>query len=340
MGNKISIIVLCYNTASYLPRCLDSIINQTYNNIEIICVNDGSTDNTLEVLYKYSQIDKRIIIVSQNNTGTSGARNKGLDLCTGDYFTFVDSDDWISHSYIEKIIQKFKKTTDVSICGYTKDDNGRQSQVRLFDDILYYDTNEFYLLRKRVVGPVGSQLQHPETLDSYSSVCTKLFRTSIAKNNHIRFLPNNPVGEDMFFTVAYFKYAKSAICLPYTEYFYRRNRTSVTRSYNPTLLEQWTRLYDYLWDIVKNDTGLQESYFNRKALSIIGMLLNQVNVSGGFYTKRNKIFEILNSTLYKDIYKAFDTSQMPIHWRFFFYLVKHNRYTELLCMLKLMNFLR
>lgn len=104
-GPLISILVPCYNTEYNLPFCLNSLINQTYRNIEIICVNDGSTDNTLNVLKKYSKSDSRIVIIDQKNSGVSAARNKAIDMAKGDYITFVDSDDFIALNFCERMIQ-------------------------------------------------------------------------------------------------------------------------------------------------------------------------------------------------------------------------------------------
>ena len=96
---KISVIIPVYNTAQYLPRCLDSVLQNTYTNLEIICINDGSTDNSVEILEQYKQKDRRIIVVNKTNGGVSSARNMGLDMATGDYIAFIDSDDWIHPQY-------------------------------------------------------------------------------------------------------------------------------------------------------------------------------------------------------------------------------------------------
>ena len=92
---KISVIIPVYNVEKYLKRCLDSVINQTYKNLEIILVDDGSTDNSGKICDEYAKNDKRIIVIHKENGGVSVARNIGLDICTGDYVNFIDSDDWI-----------------------------------------------------------------------------------------------------------------------------------------------------------------------------------------------------------------------------------------------------
>lgn len=106
---KFSIIIPICNTSAYLSECIDSIINQKYTNIEIICVNDGSTDNSLEILEKYSKQDNRIIIINQHNQGAGAARNNGINIVTGDYICFVDSDDIIEDCYIEKLYNCIKQ---------------------------------------------------------------------------------------------------------------------------------------------------------------------------------------------------------------------------------------
>lgn len=106
---KVSIIVPVYNVEKYLKRCLDSLVNQTLKDIEIICVNDGSTDGSLAILDEYVRNDDRIVVINQENSGQSVARNRGIDVAKGEYIGFVDSDDWVSEDYLKScIILRFK----------------------------------------------------------------------------------------------------------------------------------------------------------------------------------------------------------------------------------------
>ena len=107
----ISVVVPVYNVEKYIDRCLNSIINQTYRKLEIIIVNDGSTDNSRKIIDKFSKMDSRIIVIDKNNGGLSEARNVGINAATGDYITFIDSDDFVSYDYIEylySLIEKYK----------------------------------------------------------------------------------------------------------------------------------------------------------------------------------------------------------------------------------------
>nr|MCR4662874.1 glycosyltransferase [Endomicrobiaceae bacterium] len=107
---KVSVIVPVYNVEQYLRQCLDSIINQTFKDFECICVNDGSTDNSLTILQEYSKKDNRIKIINQKNSGSSVSRNNGIKQALGQYVSFVDADDWITDNYLEILYNKIIET--------------------------------------------------------------------------------------------------------------------------------------------------------------------------------------------------------------------------------------
>lgn len=117
---KVSIIIPVYNSEIYLEKCLDTVINQSYTNIEIIIVNDGSSDGSEKIINKYKELDSRIISINQINQGAGAARNKGLSLCNGDYICFVDSDDYIEKSYVEDLVETIKDGDLFSFCNFCK----------------------------------------------------------------------------------------------------------------------------------------------------------------------------------------------------------------------------
>lgn len=122
---KISVIIPVYNVEKYLCECLDSVINQTLQDIEIICINDGSTDNSLEILKKYAKNDNRIVIIDKKNEGAGEARNKGLDKASGEYLAFLDGDDFYNLDYLEKIYAKAKLTNaDIVVCAANSFNDG------------------------------------------------------------------------------------------------------------------------------------------------------------------------------------------------------------------------
>lgn len=120
---KVSIIIPVYNVKEYVEKCIESVLNQTYKNIEVIIINDGSTDGCEKIVNKYAQKDKRIKVINKENGGLASARNIGLKLVTGNYVMFVDSDDWIAENTIEKLYKELKKEKyDIIEFGYTKVD--------------------------------------------------------------------------------------------------------------------------------------------------------------------------------------------------------------------------
>lgn len=117
---KVSIIVPVYNTSMYLEQCLNSLLCQSLEGIEIICVDDGSTDNSLQILQNFAQNDKRIRVLTQKNQGQSVARNLAMNVATGEYIGFIDSDDWIDEKMFEKLYQNAKKfDSNISMCSFT-----------------------------------------------------------------------------------------------------------------------------------------------------------------------------------------------------------------------------
>jgi len=152
MPKLVSIIVPIYNSEKYLPRCVDSILSQTYRRIEVILIDDGSTDRSGKLCDEYNNQDKRIVVKHQKNSGLSAARNAGLDIARGDYVSFVDSDDYVSESFIEALLNPLEKTSGtISICPHyeRKEDgslknfnHGKKSAILSIEETLERMLNE------------------------------------------------------------------------------------------------------------------------------------------------------------------------------------------------------
>ena len=167
---QLSVIIPVYNTENYLRECLDSIINQTFKDIEIICVNDGSTDGSLTILEEYAQKDNRIVVLHKPNGGLSDARNAGLDIMRGNYVSFIDSDDYITCDMIETLLKSAKyNSCEIAVCNMIRfSEKGNTSPF-------YCPTNKEKVLRGN---------NRFETLKQ-PSVCNKLFEAKLLKS--IRF---------------------------------------------------------------------------------------------------------------------------------------------------------
>ena len=215
----ISVIVPIYNVEEYLHKCLDSILNQTFSNIEIICVNDGSTDGSRKVLEEYKKRDFRIKIVDKENGGLSSARNAGMKVAVGEYYSFIDSDDWIDKTMLEKLYENMTTlNTDISICAVHQFDEINQK----IDDSNPYYTLEFF--DKTFDNKVFSYKDtKPFIIDVCVMAWNKLYRRSLIEECQAEF-PEGLIFEDgPFFFSIFFKTERVSIVREFL-YYYRINR--------------------------------------------------------------------------------------------------------------------
>ncbi len=337
MEPKVSIIVPIYNVEDYLSRCLDSLVTQTLKEIEIIAVNDGSTDGSLIILEDYAQKDPRIQVINKPNGGVSSARNEGIRLAKGKYIGFVDPDDWIDKGmYEEMYTAAMQKDLDIVMCTYVRE-FGSHSKVKQFDlpDQTWYQNDEVQLnIMRRLVGPINEEVANPEYLDAWGTVWSKIYRSKMIKDKEIKFIDLSIVGtnEDSLFNIHAFYYAKSFIFLnqPYYHYW-RANTASVTSGYKPSLIEQWSKLYSLMEDFL-NEKQVEDDYYkalnNRICLSTLGLGLNTISRGNqaSSYRKIQKLNTILHDQRIKKSFQSFEMRRFPIVWRTFYFCAK-SRFT-------------
>ena len=142
----ISVIIPVYNVAEYIDRCVDSLLSQTYSNIEIILINDGSTDNSSEVCHRLGdRHSDKIKVIDQENKGVSAARNAGLDIANGEYIVFVDADDWVSNKYVEKLYTAITENdSDLAFCGFIEWHSEENQVLQIRIPAGTYGLKEFY----------------------------------------------------------------------------------------------------------------------------------------------------------------------------------------------------
>ena len=197
MKGLVSVIIPVYNVEEYLRKCLDSVINQTYTNLEIICIDDGTQDNCGAILDEYAQKDSRIIVIHQENAGVAAARNQGLDIAKGEYIAFVDSDDWLEPECYETMVKQMEENPDVDLvsCG-----------VNIISERNFYN-REFYVFKNWYVYPFSGKRKFSESLGKRITgvLWRLLFKQAIIKNNHLRF-SNYKFSEDLMFIIKYLTY--------------------------------------------------------------------------------------------------------------------------------------
>lgn len=338
----ISIIVPVYNVASYLPQCLDSLVNQTYLNIEIIAIDDGSTDGCSRILQEYVLRDSRIKLISQSNQGLSEARNVGLNYARGEYICFVDSDDWLELDTLSEAYEKAQSTqADIVLWNYIKEYGVKSVPVNCIDKNRFCDVGQIHLLFQRIVGPVDAQLRNPQFVDSLSTAWGKLYKSDVIIKNQLQFVSTKEIGtEDLLFTVQAFKYIRKAYLLSNHFNHYRKNNgTSLTVSYKPDLFKRWTTLQDRLYKQIKDNPHLLIAFNNRVALSIIGLGLNECMSGESFQRKKERLAVILNQPRYRTAYKDLKLKYFPVHWKVFFLCAKYRFYGLLLVLLNCIKLL-
>lgn len=273
---KISVIVAIYNCEKYLDRCIESILNQTYSNLEIILVNDGSTDGSLNAIKQFAKKDNRVQFVDKKNGGQSTARNIGLEIATGDYISFVDADDYIELNMFDIMISSIKNGDyDICICG-----------------INYVYKNKFMKLQPEKYDSLKISL----TDRLMSSPCNKLYKKSIVKN--VRF-PNNLKYEDLYFNLIV--YAKSLSIKRIDDILYNYDRTNENGTINT--------IGDRVGDIVKilhlaNDfyekNGYKEQFYSElEFVNIYSTVITKIGIAYRTKKLRKKLIkdfmELLNS---------------------------------------------
>lgn len=214
---KVSILVPCYNVEKYLGECLNSIIAQTLDDIEIICINDGSTDSTLDIIKDYAKRDKRIVIIDKENEGYGKSMNRGLDAATGEYVGIVESDDWVEPDAFETLYNAAKKNkADMVKADFVFFDNDTREETPCWAIGIADD------LKEKVFCPTE---QNPEIIwTGHPSIWTCLYSNKMLQEKNIRFVPTPGAAfQDMGFKPKTFMAAKRFYYLPKVVLHYRKH---------------------------------------------------------------------------------------------------------------------
>lgn len=240
----ISIIIPVYNAESFLVTCLESILQQTYHMLDIIIINDGSTDKSGDIASQYVKKDSRIRLYHQSNLGPSAARNLGIQKAKGEYIQFVDADDFIKQDAVAKLVHFCQSNIDLIIFGYHR--NKQKGAIPISNG--NYSKSEFF----RYIG-----LLYNQTI--LASPCNKLYKHSIISKHRIRFQEEKAYGEDLLFNLEYLKHCKRVYMYNATLYIYRKHDKSLTNSYIPNLFRQQQYLQQKVEQFLQAENNLTET---------------------------------------------------------------------------------
>lgn len=315
----ISVIIPVFNVEKYLENCVVSVQKQSITDIEIILINDGSKDKSGNIADKLAKSDNRIKVIHNENAGPSSARNAGIENATGDFISFIDSDDWIESNFLEEMyLQAIHNKADIANTGITVD----YIKEKKNEKISY--PKKYYCVDKNQIGLFFWEL-HKLKLSNYP--VTRLFKRALLLENDIKFDKNLSVGEDLVFNLEAFKYA-NCVCInnlsPY--HYMKRELSTLTSSYNPNYtnaiqiqINAYKDFFSYysLQDQVYSD--FLEQFYLKAHIGKVNNLFKR-NSPHNFKSRvkliRNEIFN--NGELMKKIYQI---KQSDIHGKIFRYIL-------------------
>lgn len=318
MEEKISVIIPVYKAEEFLTRCLESILTQTYNNLEIILIDDGSPDNSGKICDEYAKKDKRIKVIHKQNEGVSVARNIGIENSTGKYITFIDSDDWIDKYAYEKMLEQMKKNNvDVVKCGFFKD----------FEEMPF-----IYPESKKIDLDVNREevIQLFTTGRALAGMCYLLIKkTCIDKID--KFNSKLALGEDLLFELELMCTAGSIYMFNDRFYHYFTNIGSATKSmnYKKRNIEQLMILYENVCNLLREYDLLDNKKKEDFAFYCFYNIYLQLAKYVSFTKKKDDVEEIIENKAIDLILCNLNISNLSIVAKLFYYLIK-NKQTKFL----------
>ena len=322
---KVSVIIPIYNTGKYLPECVDSVRNQTLREIEIILVDDESPDESPELCDEYAQQDERITVVHKKNEGLGYARNSGLDVATGEYVIFIDSDDFILPDMLQTLYETAKKyDADEVRSGVIYYENGCFRERADVKEVAVWQGKE--QVREFVLDLLGPKPEEKRDVKYMMSVCVGIHRRSVIEEHRVRFTSERKtLSEDLIFDLDLFPHMNSIVYLPEYFYNYRMNPSSLTHTFS---MEKYMRVHTFM-DVVKNRmlSFYEERDFVLHFLRLMFLYLrvnisNAIKTKESFSTRYRNVKTILNDTLWDELLESYPYKRMEMKHKLYFYLLR------------------
>lgn len=339
---KVSIIVPIFNVERYLKRCMDSLLSQSLRDIEIIMVDDGSSDNCPQLCEKYKDMYSNIKVVHKKNEGLGFARNSGLEVAEGDYVAFIDSDDFVDIDMFQHLYEyAIKNNCDAVFCGYNiyKDaENIRKIQENA-SYVLRCGNNE---VKKVLLDMVGAEPYYHSDAKLLMSVWRAIYSRKVIENNNLRFVSERIyIAEDIIWHIDFLPCCQCVGLIPQTCYYYCENGTSLTRTYRADRFKKELFLYHTQEDKLHKigyDNAEFKTRLNRQLLMKMRVcILQQVTFLKqlGYINARRNIRDIVKTPEIQMIMKTYPYRLLPMRHKLFFLLVKFRLYDILIVLFKI-----
>lgn len=337
---KVSIIIPIYNVEKYLDKCVSSVINQTLQDIEIILVDDESPDNCPKICDEYAKLDSRIKVIHKKNEGLGFARNSGIDIATGEYVTFLDSDDFVdlnTYEHLYNIINEYK--LDIIYYRFKSFTDEENVTIEKFSNEISKYSNEN--IKDLMLDIIASEPEAKVDHKIQCSSCTAVYKLNIIKKHHIYFHSERElISEDQIFNLDVLLHAKMVGINNTVHYHYRVNKSSLSNTIRTDRILKNHILYKYIndniayWDLNK-DKCKERNYrlFIGNARSSIQQVMNSKadkNKKNAWLTKQ------LSLDIWQEIYYSYDWSLLPIYQKLFFFACVKKRINiiRFLCRIK------
>jgi glycosyltransferase involved in cell wall biosynthesis len=343
MSIQISVIVPVYNADLYIKLCVSSILSQTIKDIQVILVDDGSTDRSGMLCDEFAASDSRVKVIHKMNEGAASARNAGIEVALGEYIGFVDADDWIEQDMYEVMLSNAKEyNSDAVFCDYIAESSTKIQTVNVNSGRQHiYDKQEI----KEIFLPYFFGYKYNE-LSNYKNYCTFadynsyiwlcIYKRDIIKKAAITF-PSERIyfNEDNLFNLSFIYNSKVITHVEKYFYHYRTNESSFTKTFNHKYFENKLNKYDYLQNFIINN-NLENSYCERLDIKICIETINLINYyinskALSFKDKYKNIRLIINTPLISKALNNFDIKQLSLsQMKMFLYFAKKKAYLILM----------
>ena len=332
-NSKVSIIVPVFNIDKYLERCIQSLLQQTYKNYEIILVDDGSTDTSAKICDKYASQNKNITVIHKSNSGLGMARNTGIENASGDLIKFIDGDDYIEKNHLENLINLVnEKSADAVLCGYTRvfKNGSAQKHKHIYSGKTFEGSQIINNVIPKLCG------KKPDKSDNIEmSVWGAIFRANLISDNNIKFVSEREfISEDLIFDLDYLKYANKISFSDDIGYNYCDNEGSLTTSYRADRFEKQKKLEKVVTEKVKSygiyNLCEQRIYNTLISIARYSIKLEQkFSKENGFLISMKNIRKICTDKELKIVFKKYDDQGASLKNKIVNFMVKHDWYVIL-----------
>lgn len=342
----ISVVLPTYNVKEYITQCVHSLIHQTYREIEILIVDDGSTDGTGALCDKLAMEDSRIRVFHKENGGTHTARNMGIREAKGEYIMFLDPDDWLDENTFQELVFRIKQDDlDVIRFGYVREfptHSARKENTFLPETLCQGE--DCRRICRQTLGLVGQELAHPENMNFLASACFSLYRKSIIDDNGLELYNIREIAtfSDGLFNIRFLQKANRFLYVDIPFYHYRKFAAgAATSNYRESFLQRQLILFDMLREISQEENGdFTEAYNNRVIFSTMEICLNALKSHKGFRQKYAEVKAVLKSPVHRAAYKNMNLRPMPLKWKIYYFLVKTRMTLPVFLMTKAIRFIQ